>query len=336
MNLTKTQMAVIGVIVLTLGLPLFLLSRGKANLQSENETLKQELAQARALTVENQRLSNELAKVTIATKTAPSEKEQNEILKLRGEVGTLRRTTEDAVASAKAKSDPPSVMSGLTQNPEMAKMIRDQQKMALSMVYKSFADKAKLPKDVADRLNDALADHVMTNINHITAMLKEGKSPADMEKVFAAQETELNQNLEQLLGQDQFAKYQDYNQNLLSYLTSEQFKGMLGGDDKVRDARGQELLKAMQEESAKVLAANNLPANYQTVPTLNLRNIALEETGEKNVQMLDSIFENVATRLGSTWDAKELEKLNEFRQIAVRNNRLALAVNRKIMAPPNK
>jgi RNA polymerase sigma factor (sigma-70 family) len=335
MNITKTQIAIVGVIALGLGAPLIMQTRVKARLENENENLKHQAAQVQALTVENQRLSNQLAKATVATRPA-AETDKNELLKLRGEVGSLRRTTEDAVASAKAKSDPPSVMSGLTQNPEMAKMIRDQQKMALSMVYKTFAEKTKLPKETSDRLNDMLADHVMTNINHITAMLKEGKTAADMEKVFTAQETELNLDLEKLLGPDQFAKYQDYNQNLLSFLTAEQFKGMLEGDNKVKEERSRELLKAMQEESAKALAAAGLPATYQTVPTLNFRNIALEESGEKNIKLMDSIYENVVNRLGSTWDAKEIEKLNEFRNIAVRNNRLALTVNRKIMAPPNK
>lgn len=327
----------ISVVALILLIPLIMQTRVKARLETENETLKQQAARVETLTADNQRLSNLLAKATAPARPEPGEKDKSELLKLRGEVGNLRRTTEEAVATAKAKADPPSVMSGLTQNPEMARMIRDQQKMALTAVYKGFADKMKLPKETADRLNDALADHVMTNINQITAMLKDGKSMDDMEKVFAAQEADLNQNLQQLLGDDQFAKYQDYNKNLLSYLSSEQFKGMLpAGDDKARDDRSRELLKVMQEESEKALVGAGLPKDYQTIPTLNFRNIAFEETGEKNIQLLDSIFENAANRLGSTWSPQDIEKLQQFRKIAVQNNRLALTVNRKIMAPPNK
>ena len=66
---------------------------------------------------------------------------------------------------------------------------------------------------------------------------------------------------------------------------------------------------------------------------LNFRNIASETEAEKNLKLLDSIYERVAGRAGSFLSAEELKKFAEFRTAAINQNRMALAVNRKLMAP---
>jgi len=130
-----------------------------------------------------------------------------------------------------------------------AKMIRDQQKLGLGMIYKGFAQRANLPAEKAEELSNLLADHVMTNINHITAVLREGKSPQEMDKIFAEQEQETNEQVKQLLGAETYAKYVEYNRDLASYLTSEQFKTRLPGDAATKDAQAKQLFELMQQET---------------------------------------------------------------------------------------
>lgn len=316
---------------------LFAYQRGEtARVLAENQALKAEADLVAKLKAENERLAGEAARTRAAPATNNNE-QLRELMRLRGEVGTLRQTTREAVAAADAKENPPSVMSGLSRNPEMVKMIRDQQKLGLGMIYKEFSAKANLPKETAESLNDLLADHVMTNINHLTELLASGKSAAEMDKVFAAQEAQTDLQVKELLGDDAYKSYKDYNYNLASLLTAEQFKGMmLQGDKEKKDAQGKQLYELMQEETARALAAAGLPKDYQTVPTLNFRNIASDEFAEKNLQLLDNIYESVASRAGGFLSTEELEKFGEFRKMAINNNRLALTVNRKMMAPPNK
>jgi predicted RNA-binding protein with EMAP domain len=57
--------------------------------------------------------------------------------------------------------------------------------------------------------------------------------------------------------------------------------------------------------------------------------------GEKNIQLLDSIYEQVQAGAAAFLKPDELEKFAQFRQLAVNNNRLALSLNRKLMAPAN-
>jgi hypothetical protein len=116
-------------------------------------------------------------------------------------------------------------------------------------------------------------------------------------------------------------------------LTAEQFKGMMTGDKDAKDEKGKQLYALMQEETKAALAEAGLPADFQTVPTLNFRNIASEEAGERTLTLLDGIYGRVAARAGSFLSPEEVGKFGEFRKIAINGNRMGLAINRKMMAP---
>ncbi|MDB6027674.1 MAG: hypothetical protein JWM68_3897, partial [Verrucomicrobiales bacterium] len=49
--------------------------------------------------------------------------------------------------------------------------------------------------------------------------------------------------------------------------------------------------------------------------------------------LMSGIYEQTATRAAAFLTPKELEKFNEFRETAISNNRMALTLNRKLMAP---
>ena len=335
MSMTKIQGGIIAAITVALSIPLMMQHRGQTKLREENEALRLRVQRIDALTAENQRLSNLLAKSRPAA-APPGSEQTRELMKLRGEVGVLRQTADEAAAAAAAKPPAASPLSGITANPEMSKMIRDQQKLGLGMIYKEFGKRANLPPEKLEELNNLLADHVMTNIAHITAVLREGKSPEQMDQVFAQQEAETNEKVRDLVGPEAFTQFQDYNRNLASYLTAEQFKGMLTGDKEAKEAQGKQMYELMQQETQKALADRGLDKDFQTVPTLNFRNIASEQEADRNLQLLDSIYDRVQAAAGSFLSPEELKKFAEFRKMAINNNRIALTVNRKLMAPPAK
>jgi len=79
-----------------------------------------------------------------------------------------------------------------------------------------------------------------------------------------------------------------------------------------------------------------LPADFQTLPMLNFRNMASEQEAEKNLQFMDGVFQHVAGRASGFLSAEEIQQFNEFRAKAVQNNRMVLAMNRKMMGPASK
>ena len=282
--------------------------------------------QVQALQRERDRASNALAALT--AENAALKKNPSDVLKLRGEVGRLRQENASIGSS--------SALSKVTANPEASKMLRDQQKMGMGRIYKGLTQQLKLSSEQTDKLNDLLADHVMENVSQITTALRDKLAPEQVNELFDGQEAALQEKVRALLGPEGLAQYQDYTKNLLGTLTADQFKSLLTGDDAARAEKAKQLSQALQEEVQAALASAGLPADYQTVPILNFRNIASEQEGDKSLKLLDDIYQRVASRSSSFLSADELVKFQEFRTTAINNNRAALAMNRTMMAPISK
>ena len=334
MSMTKLQGGVIAAITVALSIPLVVQYQAKSRLEDENQALRAQVEEVAVLAEENERLSNLVAQAKRQSAPSTNNEQFRELMKLRGEVAVLRKTATEAVDAAEAaKPTGESALSGITANPEMSKMIRDQQKLGLGMVYKGLAKAANLPPERMEELNDLLADEVMTNINHITAVLRDGKTGKALDDVFTKAEAETKAKVKALLGPEAFAKYEEYSEQLASYITAEQFKSLLPGDKEAKESKARQMYELMEAEKEKALASRGLPDDHQLIPTLNFRNIASEEEAEKSLLLLDEIYGQVAVRAGNFLTPEDLEKFAEFRKMAVNNNRVALTVNRKLMAP---
>src|SRR5687767_13122114 len=145
---SKLTAGIAGLIVAVLAVLLVIQHQAQTKIRDENAALRQQLAQIDQLAAENQRLANLAAAASSAP--APTNDQFREVLKLRGEVGRLRQENKSVTAEI-AKPTGPSTLSGVTANPEMMKVIRDQQKMAMGMVYKDFAKRANLPTEQANK-----------------------------------------------------------------------------------------------------------------------------------------------------------------------------------------
>jgi RNA polymerase sigma factor (sigma-70 family) len=335
MSMTKVKIAVIGAVVAAgVAIPWAIHHRGQDELNEAKASLRQQGEQIERLLAENQRLSNLAARVN--SPPPATNAQLPELLKLRGEVARLRQQAATAAAAA-LKAEKTSTLGGLTsQNPEVAKLIRDQQKMGMGMIYKDFVKRAELPKEQAEKLNDLLADDVMENIDHTTAVLRDGKSREAMEALFAAQEAVLAGKVQALLGPEEFARYQDFTRNLPSHLTAEQFKAMMSAEKPLTDAQVKQLYALVQEETQAALANAGLSPDYQAVPILNFRNIASEEEAERNLKRMDDVYARVVARANGFLGPEQIQKFEEFREKAISNSRAALVMNRKMMAPLSK
>ena len=328
--MTTTQKAIIAAVVAGAIAAGVYQARQVSSLRDQVQALKQVQEQQAALTNqveelrrERDRAKNELAALT--GENAALKKGPNEVLKLRGEVGKLRRENADIGSS--------SALSKVTANPEAKKLLRDQQKMGMTMIYKGFAERAKLTFEQMEKLNDLLADHIMENVAHVTTVLRDKPTPEQMNQIFAAQEATLQEKVQELLGPDGLAQYQNYTKDLASTLTAEQFKGLLTGNDAAKEEKSKQIFQVMQEEVGVALSNASLPADFQMVPILNFRNIASEQEGERSLKLLDEIYQRVVARAGSFLSAEELTKFQEFKTSAINNNRAGLTMNRTMMAP---
>ena len=298
-----------------------------AQLRKQVQTLQQDqgpLAERiQQLQKERDEATNELAlaaEKTDANKHAPAE-----MLKLRGEVGALRQE--------KKMTGEKSPLSKVTADPAVKKMMRDQQKLGMGIIYKDFAKQLGLTSNMTGKLNDLLADNVMDNVDLITQALHDGKSEADINQIFAASDQDLQAKIQALLGDDALAKYKDYTQNLGSTLTASQFGDMLTGDKQEKQDKLNQFKQVLQQQITAAVQNAGLPSDYQVVPMLNFANIASEDEANQSLSLLDNIYANVAANSSSFLTPGEIASFQNFRTNAINNSRAALSMNRTLMAP---
>jgi hypothetical protein len=226
-----------------------------------------------------------------------------------------------------------SALSKVTADPQSRKIMRDQQKLGMSMLFKGFAKEAKLDADKTESLNNLLADDVMENVDLITTALRDKPAPDQLNQIFAGQQAALQQKIQELLGPDAAAQFQDYSKNLLSTLTAEQFKAQMTGDDASKGAKAKQLAELIQQQVQPALSAAGLPADYQVLPILNFRNIASQSQGDQSITLMDTIYQQTIAQTSSLLSPAELEKFQDFVKTAINNNRSVLTINRNLMAP---
>lgn len=304
-------------------------ARQAAGLREQNQSYQQQqtLLEGQIQELQRERDAAKKRQSLMTEELAAVKKTQNdtEVLRLRGQVGVLREE-KDTIG----KKSP---LNKLTADPATRKIMREQQKMGMKMIFGDLVKNLKLEPEATEQFNDLLADHVMDSIDLITLALHDKSSRSEIDRMFAAQDAVLESKLLAVVGQEGFTQFQDYSKNLIGTLTAQQFAGSLTGDSEVKAAKKQQFLTALQEETQVALNAAGLPANFQTVPMLNFRNIASEQQAEMSLKLLDGIYERVAGRADSFLDATELGKFQEFRAKAQENNRAILLMNRKMMAP---
>lgn len=326
--MTTIQKAIVNVAVVSLAGIAVYEGRQAGQLRNENQSLRQRISSFEGQ-IEELRTARDSTRTEMAALkerlTKSNTPPTSEVLKLRSQVGVLRQE--------KTESGSKSALSKITADPETRKAIREQQRMGMSAVYAGLMKQLNLPPETAGQFKDLLADHVMENIELITQSLRDKTSGPELEQAFAIQDSRLHEKLGELLGPDGVSQYKDYSKNLLSDLSVAQFEKNLKGETDVRTTKNQQLTDAVRTEIQSALSAAGLPPDYQTIPTLNLRNIASEEVGEQSVKLIADAFERVGQRAATFLTPEELAKWSEFRQAAIDNNRTALLMNRKLMAP---
>jgi RNA polymerase sigma factor (sigma-70 family) len=333
-TMTKLQYALIGaVLVAAVGTPIVIHNQMKSS--AETEAIRQQLNVA---TAETSRLSNLLAQAEQATQTA-RESELAAVSQARQALNTSATSAVPAkaatatTAASTPKTNDTSVLGGMTGDPQVRKLIRDSQKAGMKMIYAGLAKDLNLSTDQANRIHDILADNVMENVDQITKILRDSKSPEERSQIFSALDASLQDKLKTELGADRYSQFEDYTHNLLATLTSEQFKATLGTDQALTPQQSDQLLQILKEETASTIFRAGLDRNYQPIPMLNFQNFASEDDMNKSLGLLQEIYKNVSNRAASILPAETLAKFGDFQNTAINNNRAAIVMNQKMMAP---
>ena len=193
--------------------------------------------------------TNRLADLLAENSRLASNSNQNELLKLRGQVGVLRA---QASQQAKLKREPS--IADITNSSPMQEILKSSVAASFDKVYgKLFAD-LKLSPDQVSSLKQLLSDKLTAGMAEKGKMMIRKMSPEQIQQLNDQINTEkagVDEGIKQTLGADGFAAYQAYEK---TYNERSQIVGPMGFSDQLTGSmeltsdQTEQLVQAMSDE----------------------------------------------------------------------------------------
>jgi len=142
------------------------------------------------------------------------------------------------------------MMSKMMKDPNMKEFLRAQQKVALKKMYGPMVADLKLPPEQQQKLNDLLLDQQMQTIERSQDMFKE--DGIDFKKAAESGKDAEKENeaaIQDLLGPEKFAEFQDYKKTMAERMQLSEFKEqMQESGTPLRDDQTKQMLTVLKEE----------------------------------------------------------------------------------------
>jgi len=214
-------------------------ARQSSQLRQANEVLEEKRAdlalQVNALQRERDDTSNRLV---LASAGAPKpEQKSSEVLKLRGQVGTLQQTLSD-MSATNARSGLAKMMS----DPAMRDYIHQVQAKIIKERYEPLMKELKMTPENAEKFTQAIGDIWAKGTDAASG----GGGETTMQNVKEAVQ-KANQELQSLLGESGFTRYNEYNMEIPARTTIKLLDGRLG-DNQLNDNQTAQLIKVVMAE----------------------------------------------------------------------------------------
>ncbi len=238
--MTTVQKTLVGaVLVAAVGTGIYQ-ARQNANIRRQVQTAQQEQASVVSQVAQLQRERDEARNLLAAAREEigqlKSGQNSNELLRLRGKVGSLRQQ----LASSETKSNSPSSgFAKMMSDPAMREYINQAMVEMIKRRYGPLFQELKLTPEQADQFIQLMNASFRKGIQRLAGM-PQGATPTALDlRIPDNQQEDLDQQLKSLLGDTGMARFKEYTQELPARTTVDLLDGQLGasklsGDQKSR------------------------------------------------------------------------------------------------------
>jgi RNA polymerase sigma factor (sigma-70 family) len=241
---TLQKIAVAAALTVAVGAGLYQAKKA-ADARAENQRLQ---AQQAPLAEQIQQLQQERAALIAENTKLESGQNQKELLALRGKVTLLsNEATKDA---AKKAWNP---MANMSSDPRMLEHMRVQSSRMVKRDYAKLFSNLNLPQVKADALNDLITKKHNANNDLMAKLISGNPDQSEMDKMGAEtanQKMAVDEEIKQLLGADDYSKFQNYEGSLeqRSEISGpEGFAQELPAGQKLTSDQTEQLISAMAE-----------------------------------------------------------------------------------------
>jgi hypothetical protein len=234
-------------------------------------------------------------------------------------LASLETSAPPAAAEKGGDGKAPDFMGKLAEmmeNPEMKEAMRAQQKTVLSMIYGALFKKLQLTPEQLDQLKTIQLDKQMASM---TMMLGKGDKTAQMAALTEAQK-QAEQAVKDLLGDEQYAVYQDYEATVGERMAISQLNQQLSEKNMaLDDVQQEEFVTLMTEERVRLKVPS--PLEQQAAWAGGTPS---SETFEKLLQQQTELNQRVYARSREVLTEAQQVELKAFQDNQIQVQRLGI------------
>lgn len=312
----------------------------------ENRSMK-ERAEREKLQVQVEQLAQRNREAESENKQLRQERSklQTDVLAAEGELNRVRQTSatqgaKQAELAANANrnqsgtgNSPGGIgnfFENMLKNPEMREAMEQQQRMGLDMIYGSLFKQLQLTPEQEKKFKEILLNQQMANMSQAGTLFQEGDSNrAEAARKLADEHKKRKQELKELLGDEKFATYQEYNQTAGERMMLDQF----GRQAEITPEQSEQLLAIILDEK------KNFQINQGTQPSDPSKDwqklLVSDEMKEKFLTQQEQINARVVERAGQVLTPEQLRKFEPILKNQIEMQRAGMKMARQMFGGAN-
>ncbi len=226
------------------------------------------------------------------------------------------------------------MLSKMMDDPEMKKMIQNQQRMMVDQMYNPLIKQLGLPPDEAAKLKDLIANSQMKATEQASSLMN--GSPTNRAEAMAAvteAQKSSDDQIKQLLGDAQYAQYKDYQLTMGERTMLNQFKQQNADSaNALSDQQTEQLLTFMKEEKQNVAAATGQSLTGADQTKAGFEAMASPEQMDKFLQVQEETNQRVYDRAKEVLSPDQLQSFAQFQTNQLQMMRMGMTMARKMFA----
>jgi hypothetical protein len=223
------------------------------------------------------------------------------------------------------------MLANMLKDPEMRKAMEQQQGMAMDMIYGTLVKQLQLSPEQEKKFKEMLLAQQMENLSQAGAMFDgDAEQRAKVAKELAEKRAANEENMKELLGEEKFAQYQDYNQTIGERMMLDQF----ARNAEISPEQNEQLLAIMREEKKNVQINLGNPA---ADPTQDWQAVlGSDETTAKLFAQQEEVNSRVMERAAQVLTPEQMQKFGPVLKSQLEMQKAGLNMARQMFGEQSK
>jgi hypothetical protein len=202
----------------------------------------------------------------------------------------------------------------MMKDPSMREMMRGQQQAVINKMYSGLFKELNLTPAEKEKMSGVLTDSQMRTLENAQGLFgkKDDANGQDTQKAMEETKKQTEADMKDLLGDERFAKYQDYQKNLGERMQLDQLKTNLEAANlPLQEQQSAQLLQIMKEEKAAVPPV--IPSDGTQLGA-NMKELMTQENMKKQLDWMEDYNRRVLERVNGVLTADQLKQYKEFQE----------------------